>query len=179
MVGLAENRPHFRLRHGKVCALQHVRNVGRFQIERDTQFLHENIVIHFALDRRGRRLFAFTTTVKNQAIQKIPHQHIRAGTIRGVVIFFQPRLNIRLGYLTFRQRKNLHHSGIAQIKHVAHAAQNIVISHGEIFSWSVDRLRIIGDFAGVRAALCPTGYRCNTAPGSAASRTNGRCSQAC
>ena len=83
------------------------------------------------LDRARRQAFVAATAVKHQTIEEVRQHFVAALDIAGLVILLQEGLHILLTDRESRvgQMGDFHHPPIAEVEHVADAAQYVVVDH--------------------------------------------------
>ena len=129
MAELAEQGAQLGLGHREARSLEDGVHVVFLQFEGHTQFFQNDVVGHRQLDRHWRTAFVLAALEDHQAIQEVRHHVVRATYKTFFFVFFQVGQYIFLGNFQATKLDDFDNLVVADVEHVAHAAQYVVMNH--------------------------------------------------
>src|SRR5690606_14514984 len=129
---LPEQRRQLGLGHREARIGEHLVHVEILQLEGHPQLLQHNVVADALLHRPRRHALVPAAQVHDQPVQEMRQHGVAANQVAGFVLLQQEGAHIilledegRIGQLG-----DLDHPVVAQVEHVADAAQDVVVDHG-------------------------------------------------
>src|SRR4249919_1072557 len=193
VVGLAEKGRQFRLGNREAGVRESLVHVDVLELEGDTELLQHHVVGDTFFHRSWRQALVLSAAVEDQSIEEMGEDPVAALDVGLVVVLLQEGLHVFLrdGEGGVRQFDDLHDPGVAEVEHVADAAQYVVVDHwvpcgAEIRGrWLAGAARRASAAAWLGYSLAPLPRRSITAPTASRPSWSGRnrlgvaCSGAC
>ncbi|MNR39093.1 hypothetical protein D3C85_1572640 [compost metagenome] len=101
------------------------------ELEGHAQLLQDNVIGDWQFDRQRWAALVLATLEYHQAVEEVRHHQVRARRETFLFVFLQVADDVSLADFQAAERDDVDDLGIVDIEHVAHAAQNIVVNHGE------------------------------------------------
>ena len=123
------------LEHRELGGLEDCVHVVFLQFEGHAQFLQDDVVGHRQFDRLRWTALVLAALEDHQAIEEMRHDFVRAEHEAFFLVFLEIGQQVVLGDFHAAELDDLDHLVVADVEHVAHAAQYVVVNHGGQ-SWS-------------------------------------------
>ncbi|MCY1306642.1 hypothetical protein D9M68_849540 [compost metagenome] len=129
MTGLAEQCAEFGFRERKSHVVEDGEDIVVAKFEGDPQLLQHDVVGQRQLHRQQRTAFVSATTMDDQPVEKVGEDAVAAGPVTWGLFAFEEGDDIVPGDFQTGQAGDVGDTGVADVEHVANAAQYVVVDH--------------------------------------------------